>query len=221
MKTIIACGAIKPELEHVKMDAEDIRIIYLPQNLHRSPDKLKKKLQDAIDQIKSDDGKVILGFGLCSNAVVGVKASSQGLIIPRVHDCIAFYLGNREKYRKIFNRHPGTYYLTKSWIRNKKDPLGLMENEYTQRVGPEMAEEAMRKEIENYKYISFINTAGPNNHVEKLRARARENADFFNKKFIEYKANDDFFRKIVFGPYDNHEFIYIKPNETITQKQFL
>ncbi len=219
MNKIIACASIKPELDHVKGDADDVIIKYLPQNLHRDPTKLKKILQDAIDNMSSENGKVILGFGLCSNAIVDIKAPKQGLYVPRVHDCITFYLGSREKYKNLFSKYPGTYYLTKSWINDNKDPLGLVENEYTERVGREMAEETMQQEIKNYKYISFVNTAG--NNAKKFSERAKKNAKHFNKKYIEYKGNDDFFKKIVFGPHEEPDFIYVEPNEKIKQKEFL
>ncbi len=219
MHTIIACGSIKPELEHVKGDAKDVKVKYLPQNLHRDPDKLKKVLQEVIDKVTPEDGKIILGFGLCSNSIVGVKAPSQGLYVPCVHDCIALYLGSRDKYKQLFNKFPGTYYLTKSWIGNEKDPLGLMKNEYTERVGRKMAEEAMQQEIKNYKYISFINTPGKDEN--KCLQRAKDNAEYFNKEFVEHKSNNEYFKKILFGPHEEPDFIYFKPNEKITQKKFL
>ncbi len=219
MVTIIACSSIKPELEHIRAGRKDVSIRYLPQNLHRTPQKLKKMLQNILNQVKSNDGKLVLGFGLCSNAIAGIKAPQQGLYVPCVHDCITLYLGSREKYKELFRKYPGTYYLTRSWISDKKDPLGLLENEYTKRVGKEMAEEAMRKEIKNYDYISFINTLDDNS--DKCLERAKENAKFFKKKFIEHKANNDFFKKIVLGPHQKPDFIYVEPYESVKQQEFL
>ncbi len=219
MITIIACASIKPELEHIKAGAKDVQIRYLPQNLHRTPEKLKKMLQNKVNEVKYNDGKLVLGFGLCSNAIIGIKAPQQGMYVPCAHDCITFFLGSREKYNELFRKYPGTYYLTKSWIGDKKDPLGLLENEYTQRVGKEMAEETMRKEIINYDYISFINTLDDDRG--KCRERAKENAKFFKKKFIEHKANNDFFGKIVFGPHQKPDFIYIEAYKSVKQQEIL
>lgn len=219
MRKIIACGSISPELERLRKGHNEVDIQYLPQNLHRAPDKMKEYIQKAIDDLTSVYETVVLGYGLCSNGIVGIKAPEQGLYIPRVHDCIAFYLGSRKAYQKIFKQHPGTYHLTKSWILNKTDPLGLVENEYTERVGREMAEEAMEREIRNYEYISFVNTLTDN--VDKYRKRARENAAHFNKKFIEYKGSDKYFEKILFGPYESPDFVYVSPHNTVKQKEFL
>ena len=219
MKKIIACGSIKPELERLSEGHSEVDIRYLPQNLHRAPDKMNTFIQRAIDEVTGDYDTVVLGYGLCSNGIVGVKAPEQGLYIPRVHDCITLYLGSREAYQKIFRKHPGTYHLTKSWIENEKDPLGLVENEYTRRVGREMAEEAMQTEIRNYEYISFVNTSS--DEADKYRERARKNAEHFRKKFIEYSGSDDYFSKILFGPYDSGDFIYIPPHNEVKQKEFL
>jgi len=219
MRKIIACGSISPELERLRKGHNEVDIQYLPQNLHRAPDKMKEYIQKAIDDMTNVYETVVLGYGLCSNGIVGVKAPQQGLYVPRVHDCIALYLGSRKAYQKIFKQHPGTYHLTKSWILNKTDPLGLVENEYTERVGREMAEEAMETEIRNYEYISFVNTFTDN--ADKYRERARENAAHFNKKFIEYKGSDEYFEKILFGPYESPDFVYVSPHNTVKQKEFL
>ncbi len=219
MNIIIACKSIKPELELLKNSSSNVKTKYLPQNLHRTPHKLKKILQETINKVDPNSEKVILGFGLCSNAIVDIIAPQQGLYVPLVHDCIAFYLGSREKYKKLFKKYPGTYYLTKSWISSGKDPLGLVENEYTQRVGKKLAKETMEEEIKNYKYISFVNSTHDEN--SEYLGRAKENAEYFSKEFVNYKGNDDFFKKILFGPYDNKDFIYIKPGEKISQKEFL
>lgn len=219
MKRIIACKSIKPELEKLGGDDPMLSIRYMPQNLHRLPHKLSEVLQLAIDQTDASMEQVVLGYGLCSNGIVGIRAPRQGLYIPHVHDCITFYLGSREAYQKVFSKRPGTYHLTRSWIDNQTDPLGLMKNEYTRRVGSEMAEEAIRTEIRNYRYISYVDTGGSEN--EMYRERARENAAYFDKEFIEYKGTDTFFRKILFGPYHKPDFIYISPGDIVKQKDFL
>ena len=219
MRKIIACGSIRPELEMLADGQEEIEMRFLPQNLHRIPEKLTAVLQKVLDETGEDASEIVLGYGLCSNGVVGLKAPRQGLLIPRVHDCIAFYLGSHQAYQKVFSQKPGTYHLTRSWIDNQTDPLGLMRNEYTRRVGSEMAEEAIRTEIRNYKYISFVDTQGSGN--EAYRNRARENAAYFNKEFIEYKGADTFFKKFLFGPYHKPDFIYISPGDIVKQKDFL
>ena len=219
MRTIIACGSIKPELEHFNIDTDTVKLNFLAQNLHRKPETMPAVIQKAIDRHSPGNDEIVLGYGLCSNGVVGVKAPEQGVYIPKVHDCISFYLGSGKKYTELFSQRPGTYYLTRSWLNNGMDPLGLVENEYTRRVGREMADITMETELKNYTHIAFVNTFDSDN--EYYRNRAKKNAEYFNKKYIEYPVKEDFFKKILFGPYEKPDFIYIKPGEIVKQKTLL
>ncbi len=220
-KVIIACGSLNPELEIIASGLDDVQVIFLEQNLHRAPQNMKAEIQKELDRVTGDEhiNEVILGYGLCSGGIVEVKAPVQGLFIPKVHDCIALMMGERNTYHSFFNKQPGTYHLTESWIENEKDPLGLLENEYTERVGREMAEYAIQEELKNYTHISFINTGMRNE--EKYRKRARENAAYFKKEFIEIKGSGKYLRQLIHGPYDEPDFLYIKPGHIVQQKEFL
>ena len=68
---------------------------------------------------------IVLGYGLCSNGLVGVTARRQKLIVPRCHDCIALFLGSPARYDAVFRDHPGTFYLTPGWVKENQDPLGI------------------------------------------------------------------------------------------------
>ena len=57
------------------------------------------------------------------SGVIGLVATHCRLVIPRVDDCIAIFLGSREEYGRQVASEPGTYYLTKGWIEAKDDPL--------------------------------------------------------------------------------------------------
>ena len=218
-KTIIACRSIKTELEKVHNNQKDIKLVFVPQFLHRNPEKLTNRLQETIDKEAEFTNNIVLGYGLCSNGTAGLKAPETGLIIPKVHDCITLYLGGEKSYTRLFYQYPGTYFLTPNWIDNKNDPLGLVQYEYKQRVGYDMAKEAMETEIKNYKYIAFINNNSENTNYYK--ERTKENAEFFDKEYIEFEGSVDFLTKIIEGPYDNEDFVWVKPNEFSKQSQFL
>ncbi len=219
-KIIIACASIQPELEMIIDELTGIEVVFLEQGLHRFPDRMPAVIQEKLDALSEYQHieQIILGYGLCSNGVVGLKARRQGLIVPKVHDCITFFLGSKDKYDKVFHSYPGTYYLTKSWIDEQKDLLGLMQNEYTQRVGRKDAEWAIKEETKNYTHIAYIQTIQQN--AEKYRTRAKENAEYFKKQYIEFKGKFDFLNKMVHGPYDNKNFIVLNPGEEVRQKFF-
>ena len=91
--------------------------------LHLRPEKLREALQARIDQASQDADVLLLGYGLCSMAVVGLQARSAHLVIPRVDDCIAIFLGSCAAYKLQARQEPGTYYLTKGWIEAGDTPF--------------------------------------------------------------------------------------------------
>ena len=81
------------------------------------------RLQEAIAAAPA--GKydaILLGFALCNNGILGLRAGHTQLVVPRAHDCITLFLGARAKYRAYFDAHPGTFYLTSGWIERDTNP---------------------------------------------------------------------------------------------------
>ncbi|MFW5930244.1 MAG: DUF1638 domain-containing protein [Desulfosalsimonas sp.] len=220
-RVIIACRVMEYELEALRGQSMDaaMEIRYLDQNLHRTPEKMPGLIQAEIDDAADYAGQIVLGYGLCSNGVVGVTARSQPLCIPRVHDCIALLLGSRQAYFRAFRERAGTYYLTPGWVAEEKDPLGMMENEYSPKMGRETAEWGIREELKHYTHIVLIDTG--TGDIEKLRKRAKANADFLDKTYEEVKGSAAYFEKILFGPYNPEDFVCLGPGEEAGQKPFM
>ena len=219
LRVVIACRIMQPEMEALRSEDKSVELRYLDQSLHRTPDRMPGLLQEQIDEVEKYASKIILGYGLCSNGIVGVTAPEQGLYVPKAHDCITLFLGSRAQYDKTFHEKPGTYYLTPGWVAEKKDPLGQMENEYIPKLGREMAEWGIKEELKHYTHIALIDTQVVN--LAPLRQRAMQNAQFLDKKYEEISGALDFFKKILFGPYDNGDFLFLKQGETISQQPFL
>lgn len=215
---VIACRVMEPELTQVLAGAEEpVEVLYLDQSLHRTPTKMPGQLQEKIDQAAQTASRIVLGYGLCSNGVVGVTARQQGLIIPRCHDCIALFLGSPSRYQEIFSQKPGTYYLTPGWIAEKKDPLGILE-ENTAKFDRETAEWVMEEELKHYTHIALIDTGVE--EMAPLRARAMENAEILKKQYTEIPGSLDYFREIVSGPYSEEKFLHLKPDQAFKQEMF-
>ncbi|MBS3756530.1 MAG: DUF1638 domain-containing protein [Desulfobacterales bacterium] len=220
---VIACRVMQYELDAIRETegegAGNTEIRYMDQNLHRTPEKMPELLQAEIDAAADYAGRIVLGYGLCSNGVVGVTARKQRLYIPRVHDCIALLLGSRRAYFRAFHERAGTYYLNPGWVAEQKDPLGMMENEYEPRMGREMAEWGIREELRHYTHIVLINTGAGD--IEKLRKRARANAEFLGKEYEEVAGSPEYFRQLLFGPYDTEDFVCLEPGQKAKQKPFM
>ena len=214
---VVACRVMGPELETVLQAAQGVEIRYLDQALHRTPQRMTSLIQAEIDRASLSAKQIVLGYGLCSNGIVGIVAGEQGLIVPRCHDCIAFFLGSPSKYQEAFRARPGTYYLTPGWVAEKKDPLGIIE-EYTPRLGRETAIWVMEEELKHYTHIALIHTGVAD--LGTVRERAMENAQFLKKAYQEIQGGLDYFRKLVLGPYDDEDFLIITPRQQVTQEMF-
>lgn len=216
---LIACRVMEPELQQVLAEGgEAPEILYLDQALHRTPTKMPGRLQEKIDQVARTASRIVLGYGLCSNGVVGVEARQQGLFIPRCHDCIALFLGSPGRYDKIFREKPGTYYLTPGWIAEKKDPLGILE-EQVPKYGRETAQWVMEEELKHYTHIALIDTGVE--EMAPLRERAMENASVLKKQYEEIPGSLDYFRELIRGPYTEEKFLRLRLGEKFTQEMFL
>ena len=137
-KILLACRIMEPEIEMLRRGSDELDVHYIDQGLHRTPQRMLGIVQEKIDTVEAGASEIILGYGLCSKGIVGLKCQSVRLVIPRCHDCIALFLGSLETYRWRMETQPGTYYLTPGWIREKKDPLGIVEEEYTPKLGREL-----------------------------------------------------------------------------------
>ena len=185
--------------------------------LHVYPDKLRRTLQEAVDAVSGQYDTVILGYGMCSQAIVGLKANGCRLVVPRVDDCIAIFLGSRTAYNTQSRAEPGTYYLTKGWIEVGDTPFSEYERTI-QRHGKERAERLFKLMLGNYKRLALINTG--QYELENYRDYARRTAEKFGLRYEEIEGSDTLVRKMLYGPWDD-EFVVIEAGESFTLRQFL
>ena len=219
-KRIIACEGIKPELTRILEETSaDVECVFIRQDLHRHPERIKDEVEAALDAADSPCDEVILGYGLCSNGVVGIEARGCRLIIPKVHDCIGMYLGSLTRYIAMFDERPGTYYLTTGWIEKGKDPLTTMREDYAARVGMADAEEGMREELQHYSTIAFIDL-GLRPDTDRFKRIARENAEYFGLEYVEIQGDWSLLKKLIEGPYDPSEFVIVEPGGRVEQRLF-
>jgi hypothetical protein len=213
---VIACNIMKDEL--LRFQTNGISFVFLEQSLHRTPQKMKIVIQEEIDKAEQWEGDyILLSYGLCSNGIAGVKSKRYSIVIPRVHDCIALFLGSWERYLEEQHKEPGTYYLTKGWIEEGKSPLGIYQ-EYCQRYDQKTAEWVIKEELKNYTRIALVEMG--NELLKTHREHAQENARFLHLKYEEMKGSLAYFEKMLRGVWDK-DFIILKPGEEVTQRMFL
>ncbi len=217
IRHVIACEVFQHEFLRCARPGLEFR--FLPQGYHRTPGKMPPVIQEEIDRAPEGADAILLGYGLCSNGVVGLRPSRCPLVIPRVHDCIAMLLGSREVYEEQAARCPGTYYLTRGWIEYGKTPYSEYKDEYLKRYDEETATWLAKEILKNYQRIALIDHGlWP---AEPYRAFGQEMAAFYGLAYEEMPGSLDYIRRLLSGPWDEEDFLVIQPGAAIEQAPFL
>jgi hypothetical protein len=106
-RAVIACATVIEEMRPLL--APEVECCVLDFGLHVHLPKLKRTLQETVDALALEFDTILLGYGLCSMSVVGLQARDCTLVVPKVDDCIAIFLGSDTAYREQARRAPGTY----------------------------------------------------------------------------------------------------------------
>jgi hypothetical protein len=135
---VIACEVIARELYWCAAQARHAAdITLLEQGLHDNSDTCRGRLQTLIDAAGPDRyDALLLGYGLCNNAIAGVRAGPLPMIVPRAHDCITLLLGSKERYARLFAEHPGTYWFSSGWLECRERRGARVEPRQNSGLGP-------------------------------------------------------------------------------------
>ena len=211
---VIACATVIEEV--LPLLPAGMTYEVLDFGLHLQPESLRDTLQAAIDAARSEADTILLGYGLCSLAVVGLQANDCTLVVPRVDDCIAIFLGSRAAYTAQSSREPGTYYLTKGWIEVSDTPFEEHKR-LVERYGRERADRMIKLMLKNYTRLAFIDTG----HYDQARYRAyaRRTAEQFGLRYEAIPGSNVLIHKLLFGPWDD-DFVVARPGQTIRYTDF-
>jgi hypothetical protein len=212
--SVIACATVIEEMYPLMSNGIDYRVLDF--GLHTNPSALKEALQEAIDEVGKEADTVLLGFGLCSQAIIGLRASGCRLVVPRVDDCISIFLGSREAYVEQSRGEPGTYYLTKGWLEVGDTPFGEYDR-MLERWGRERADRMIHLLLHNYTRLAFIDTGLQG--LAGYRRQAREIAERFDLRFEEIKGSNALVKQLLEGPWDD-TFIVVEPGDELTHEDY-
>ena len=235
---VIACKVLYREISLLSANSEHIiDVSYLRQGFHDQPQYLNELLQNEIDRIDrcedvysyaSDDEEqdfdaILLGYGLCSNAVTGLHSERYKLVIPRAHDCATLLLGSKEAYRQIFDSASGgIYWYSAGWNENAVMPSrGRVEKlrvEYEEKYGEDNAEYLMEMEqnwLKEYKSCTFIDW--PALHNDKQIAFTKDCAEYLDWEYRQLPGDDSLLRAFLSGEWDDERFLVVEPGRRIAQ----
>ena len=163
---IIACTVFKPALEYLQLEKRypNVRLTYLPSNLHLRPQELKKRLKNRIVAAQKRNERIICLYGDC---FPGIDRFCQQHGVAKVpgHYCYEMLLGS-ERFERLINEMAGTYFAEKDLI--------LHFQEYCVRPLELQDEEMRRYCFEHYKRLLYVRQPSD----PDLEVQAGEVADF-------------------------------------------
>jgi hypothetical protein len=214
-RRVIACATVIEEM--LGWLPAEVSYEVLDFGLHLRPEKLREALQAKIDEASDGADVLLLGYGLCSMAVIGLQARTAHLVIPRVDDCIAIFLGSCAAYKEQAKKEPGTYYLTKGWIEVGDTPFEE-HKQLIEKYGEAKARRMTQLMLKNYRRLAFINTG--QYEIERFREYAQKTAESFGLRFEEIEGSSALVQKMVNGPWDA-EFLVVAPGEIVKYTDFV
>ena len=224
----IGCGVLGPDVNHVASELNlDLKKKMLPGGLHQTPHLLRQRLQESIEEAAKDSSctRIVVGYGLCGKGTVGISAPQNiPLVFPRVHDCIALFLGSDRAYQKEFQKFPGTYYISTGWYQEKIKPENVKDKEIwvgAKGMGSleiiEKYGESSGKEIidffstwqGNYQRAAFIDTGI--GKADLCARHARQMADEYNWQYHVIKGSLSLVTRLLTATESDDQILLVPP----------
>ena len=231
---LIGCKIFEREIASVAYNCRNtLDVTLMRQRLHNTPELLKAALQEELDLIDEnrhrfsndtsvrDYDAVLIAYGLCANAIVGLKSRKYPLVIPRAHDCVTLIMGNKNDYSSYHKDNPGSFYYWPGAMDlreiDDEDNYARRYQMYLDRYEGDEERAQTIMEIEagmtvNYDGLTYISWDGLEFPEYEMAARRRA-----QEKDWEYRAftgNNNLFRKLVDGDWDSDSFLVVHPGHS-------
>ena len=190
---------------------------------------LRQILQDRIDATEAS-GKaydaILLLFGLCGNATVGIRARKTRLVIPRAHDCCTILLGSQARFVEHFGTAPSTPFSSVGYLergnyflRTQDDgAMGVQTGDAYQSLVDKYGEEDAKfiwaeMHPENGNKAVFIDLPETRHlgYAEKFQAKAKE----AGKESVRLDGNIRLIDNLLQGNWDEKEYLIVPPASEI------
>jgi len=228
---LIACEIIYRELcAAVAQSVNLVDVEFLPKGLHDIGQAgMSSRLSDVLANVDETRYEaILLGYGLCSNGLVGLAARSIPLVVPRAHDCITLFLGSKERYLEYFQGHPGVYFNTSGWIERGVGLLqGGQETTQSQSALPQSYEDLVARygednahflyeelcNMRHYAGLTYIDMGiGPD---DRFQRQSEAEAEERGWQYEKLSGDMRLLQGLLDGPWDDDRYLVVPPRKRI------
>jgi hypothetical protein len=239
---LIACEILFRELSYFAAKSPHrIDATFLAKGLHDvGRQKMFQELDKVLDAVEpSEYDAVLLGYALCNGGIAGLSPRGKApLVVPRAHDCITLFLGDKNKYEEYFFSHPGVYFKTVGWlergdhlVQNYLHPPDINDDSpciYDPRTEQYITFRQMVKKYgetnaryiweqlvatPHYQQITFIETGIEPN--EQFLQQAKREAAERNWIFETIRGDLRLLQNLVNGNWNEEDFLIVQPGQKI------
>lgn len=220
----ITCKVLQREAYYCAARSKNVvDVVLMEQGLHDEPDRLRTEVRKALENThdiqKRPYDASLLGYGLCSNGIVGLSAKIP-IVVPRGHDCITLLLGSKDKYQEYFDSHRGVYWYSPGWIESGKQPgkerYEKLLEEYKEKYGDDNAQYLMEVEqnwMKEYSWATFIDWGFTDSG--EYKNYTKRCAEYLHWNYEELTGSPTLMQKLIDGDWHDSEFLVVKPGQKI------
>lgn len=232
---LISCEVFTREMCRLIAESpQEIDVSFLPKGLHDlGAERMQAHLQAALADVEEElYDAVLFGFGLCNNGLVGLRAGTIPLVLPRAHDCITLFLGSKQRYQEYFQNNPGVYFLTSGWIErgtargeisqlsiSKQSGMDMTYEELVEQYGEDNAEFLWEELVQNKKHYgkyAFIEMGVEPD--ERFQKEAQRRAEEKGWQFEKMQGQMTLLRQLLWGEWPEADFLVVPPGHQVVAR---
>ncbi|UQZ88685.1 hypothetical protein C4J81_05490 [Deltaproteobacteria bacterium Smac51] len=214
MKSIlVACETIEDEVKGALARLGlDYPVIWLEGGLHDSPDRLRARMKEILDEADGNCERLLLTLGYCGGGVSDLTTGRYTTIVPLADDCLSLLLGSMRRRLDISNE-AGTIFLTSGWMRHENGMINMYESR-VEKYGQARADRVNKMMLQHYKRFGLVDTGC----YDLLEASGKVAlfAERMELKVETMDGSNSWLDTLLTGPYDDPgKFLVIPPESEL------